>query len=80
MARFFGYFIHRLEEGNLTTTTEIPTSQHLLCGAGWINKQHLCLLGKERLEEAAYSHSLPRTPERIWSAMLNFTERPTWPL
>lgn len=63
MARFFGYFIHRLEGGNLTTTTEIPISQHLLYGPSWINKQYLCLVGKERLEEAVYSHPLPRTPD-----------------
>lgn len=34
-----GYFLHKLEGGNLIPTTKIPISQHLLCGASWINKQ-----------------------------------------
>lgn len=63
MPNFFGYFLHKDEQGNLITTTQIPVSQHLLCGASQINKQYFCLVGKERLEEAACSHSLPRTPE-----------------
>lgn len=44
-------------------TTEIPFSQYLLCGASWIKKQYFCVVGKVRLEEAACSHPLPRTPE-----------------
>lgn len=64
MAKFFGYFLHKLGWGNLITTKEIPLPQHLLCRSSWTNKQYVfCLVGKERLEEAACSHSLPITPE-----------------